>query len=80
MIAPRLDEFLTRNSAVLEILEMIESKDTAVVRPAQILCNDDYCEVALDDGTALYRDDHHLSTLGAKHVSGVFDPVFSKDP
>ena len=80
MIAPRLDEFLTRNSAVLEILEMIESKEIAVVRPAQVLCNDDYCEVALEDGTALYRDDHHLSTFGSKHVSGVFDPVFSNDP
>ena len=80
MIAPKIDEFRARNSEVLEILQVIESTGRVVVRPAQMLCTDVYCRVALEDGTALYRDDHHLSTFGSKHVSSVFDPVFATEP
>ncbi|MCH7822367.1 MAG: acyltransferase [Proteobacteria bacterium] len=78
MIAPRLDEYLDRNEEVLEIITQIQ-KDAAieVVRPASILCNESFCRVALENGVALYRDDHHLSTFGSKHVSIIFDPLFS---
>ena len=42
-----------------------------------MLCNEVSCNVALADGTALYRDDHHLSTDGARYISEMFDPAFA---
>ena len=80
MIAPRLDEYLERNEEVLEIITQIQKGAAIeVVRPASILCNESFCRVALENGVALYRDDHHLSTFGSKHVSIIFDPLFGAE-
>lgn len=81
MIAPSVDEFLDRNEEILEIIEQLEDESSlVVVRPTDILCDDNYCRVALEDGAVLYLDDNHLSTFGARHIATVFDPVFAARP
>jgi peptidoglycan/LPS O-acetylase OafA/YrhL len=82
MIAPGVDEYVTRNKQVLAIFSRLQKDlSVATVDPAALLCDDKYCRVALQDGTALYRDDDHLSTYGSRYVSSAFDQVFSgSDP
>ena len=78
MIAPTVQEFEARNARVLSILSQIQTDyDITVLSPSSLLCDDTICRVALDDGTSLYRDDHHLSTFGSKYISTMFDEVFS---
>jgi peptidoglycan/LPS O-acetylase OafA/YrhL len=78
MIAPTVDEFETRNEKVFSVLSRLENElGVRVVLPSDILCDEAICSVALEDGTSLYRDDHHLSTFGSKYVSEIFDPVFA---
>jgi len=79
MIAPAVDEYFSRNEDVLSLFSRLE-QDLAVktVDPAALLCDDYYCRVALQDGTALYRDEDHLSTYGSRYVSSAFDPIFSE--
>ena len=81
MIAPSSDEFRARNSEILDVIKRLEEEALVdVVRPSSILCDDRYCGVALADGAALYRDDNHLSTFGARHIAAIFDPVFAGRP
>jgi len=37
------------------------------------LCDERICVVALENGTSLYHDDDHLSTIGARYVSEILD-------
>ncbi len=79
MIAPTVAEFEARNAKVMSVLTGLQAKyGIELLSPASLLCDDAICRVALDDGTALYRDDHHLSTFGAKYVSEIFDDVLAK--
>jgi hypothetical protein len=78
MIAPTAAEFEIRNARSSAILSMIEERlGVTVVWPADILCDERRCIVALEDGTSLYHDDDHLSTAGARYVSEIVDPVLS---
>jgi len=78
MIAPSIEDFESRNEKVLRILSRLEKEfDVHVLSPSELLCESTFCRVALQDGTALYRDDHHLSTFGAKYISEIFDTAFS---
>jgi peptidoglycan/LPS O-acetylase OafA/YrhL len=78
MIAPTSQEFEVRNANVLSLLSRIEqSLGLPVLKPSDVLCDETLCIVALEDGTSLYHDHHHLSTLGAKYVSGIFDAALS---
>jgi peptidoglycan/LPS O-acetylase OafA/YrhL len=78
MIAPGIEEFEVRNANVFSILARIE-KDLGlpVLRPSSILCNETMCIVALEDGTSLYHDDDHLSTVGARYISEIFDAALT---
>jgi len=77
MIAPNREEFDARNMEVSLILSRLHNDlGVQVLSPSSLLCDETSCRVALQDGSALYRDDHHLSTIGAKYVSEMFDVVF----
>ncbi len=78
MIAPTVDEFMARNKKVFSVLSRLENElGVRVLLPSDLLCGEAICGVALEDGTSLYRNDHHLSTFGSKYVSEIFDPVFA---
>ena len=74
MIAPTTEEFEARNEKVFSILAAVE-KDFGlpVPMPSSILCDERICAVALENGTSLYHDDDHLSTIGARYVSEILD-------
>jgi len=74
MIAPTTEEFEARNEKVFSILAAVE-KDFGlpVPMPSSILCDERICVVALENGTSLYHDDDHLSTIGARYVSEILD-------
>ena len=81
MIAPSITEFLSRNEKILRILSRLEyDMPVSIVSPSRVLCDNDICRVVLDDGLVLYRDDNHLSTAGAKYISGIFDELFASSP
>ena len=46
-----------------------------VLRPAQILCDAEFCRVETD-GRALYADEHHLTTRGAALIEPALRPAF----
>ena len=74
MIAPTIEEFETRNQKVFAVLSQLQTEyGVDVLMPSVFLCDESICKVALDDGTSLYRDDHHVSTFGAKYISEMFD-------
>ncbi len=78
MIAPTTEEFEDRNEKVFSILAGVE-KDFGlpVPMPSNILCDETICAVALENGTSLYHDDDHLSTIGARYVSEIFDAILA---
>jgi peptidoglycan/LPS O-acetylase OafA/YrhL len=79
MIAPTRKEFDVRNEKIMSLLVRIED-DLAlpVLRPSDVLCDEARCIVALDNGEPLYHDHHHLSTIGARFISGIFDTPLSR--
>jgi peptidoglycan/LPS O-acetylase OafA/YrhL len=78
MIAPTIDEFAKRSEKAFSILTKIETDlGVPVLRPSDKLCNESLCIVALEDGTALYHDEDHLSTAGAKYISEIFDSALA---
>jgi hypothetical protein len=79
MIAPTIGEFEARNEKVFTILATIEKEfGLPVLMPSNILCDEELCIVALEDGRALYHDDDHLSTVGARYISEIFDAALSR--
>ena len=79
MIAPTIGEFEARNATVFTILARIENEfGIPILMPSNILCDEALCIVALEDGRALYHDDDHLSTVGARYISEIFDAALSR--
>lgn len=79
IIAPTFPEYARRNANVTAIINRLEHElHITTVNPASLLCDQDVCRVATDDGFALYRDDDHLSTYGSIYVSSIFDSLFEK--
>ena len=77
MIAPSRSDFESRNKNVLSILSRLRDElHVKILSPSTLLCDETICRVALEGGIALYRDDHHLSTFGAKSISELFDAEF----
>ena len=74
VIAPLFDEYKNRNERVAKLFNALDDK-VRVVMPHEVLCNKNSCDV-MRDSNLLYKDDDHLSSYGARLVSGVFDPVF----
>ncbi|MCG3169186.1 MAG: hypothetical protein CALGDGBN_00699 [Pseudomonadales bacterium] len=67
---PRLDSYRDRQQPVVEILEeLVLRQSLRVIEVSDLFCPEGRCLVA-HNGMPLYRDDDHLSTLGASFVAG----------
>lgn len=76
IIAPTRTEYERRNAEVRRTLRALGVLDgVRIISVSDRLCDETVCRVVLA-GHALYRDDNHLSTYGARHVSPAFDAVF----
>ena len=65
-----------RRSIVLEELRVLDGRNgVMVVDPAELLCDPD-CRT-IHEGTLLYRDSNHLSTLGSKFLASLFEEAMS---
>ena len=73
---PPLATYLTRQKFVLAAFERLKRSDAArVLYPHRVLCARGACEVALE-GVPLYRDEHHLSVLGARRLTPLLQQAF----
>jgi len=78
IVAPTVSEYRQRNAVVTDVLNKIQSRyHVQIIDPAQDLCDTNICNVVMD-GQPLYRDAHHISTLGALYISDIFNPLFEK--
>lgn len=68
----RRQAFVTKTVAALH-----EKYRFTIIDPRTALCDDTICRVQ-QDGEVLYYDNHHLSTAGARAISGLFDVVFTQ--
>jgi len=76
IIAPSLDEYLSRNKKVFFVIDQIhEDYNIQVIDPWKALCNEQQCPVVID-GTSLYMDSHHLSFFGSEYISHIYDSLF----
>jgi hypothetical protein len=67
-LAPTEAAYLARQAFVFQVFDHLHDKYGAVVvRPDTVLCTNMKCPVLLN-GRPLYRDDHHLSLLGAMQL------------
>jgi peptidoglycan/LPS O-acetylase OafA/YrhL len=76
IIAPTFDEYLQRNSMVIDIMKKMRNRyNVQIIDPAEVLCDMSICKVVVD-GQPLYKDGHHLSTFGSLYISDIFNPLF----
>jgi hypothetical protein len=74
--APRLEDYLYRQSFVLEAFGQIQEEFGAtILYPHRSLCAAGACEVERK-GIPLYRDEHHLSVFGAKQLIPLMRQAF----
>jgi len=72
-IAPTLDEYRVRNGEVTQILNALaEDYGVSVVSPQSHLCSSGACRITAE-GKPLYLDDNHLSILGSRALSDMFE-------
>jgi peptidoglycan/LPS O-acetylase OafA/YrhL len=78
IVAPSVEDYLSRNQKSIAILDALKSKPgVQVVDPWVILCADGKCRATVN-GNLLYRDDDHLSHFGAELITPVFEPIFKE--
>lgn len=78
IIAPSLDEYLSRNQRVFPIIDSIRDKyGIQVLDPWKVLCNENQCIVVVDE-KPLYMDADHLSFFGSEYISHIYDPLFDE--
>ena len=78
IIAPSITEYYRRNEEVLDFFSKLKrDASLAIVDLTPYFCDERYCSVVSEDGFALYRDEDHLSTYGARRISPAFDCLFS---
>jgi hypothetical protein len=77
LIAPSLDEYLSRNQETYRIFESFKQKyGIQIIEPWKILCTKDVCRVAIDN-IPLYNDDDHLSIFGSEIIAPIFESFFA---
>ena len=77
IIAPSLSDYINRNKIDATVIKLFaQNANVQIVEPWKKLCNQKYCAV-VSQGQSLYLDDDHLSILGARYISSIFDPVFN---
>jgi peptidoglycan/LPS O-acetylase OafA/YrhL len=75
-VAPRLEDYLYRQSFVLEAFGQVQEKFGAtILYPHLSLCATGTCEVERK-GIPLYRDEHHLSVFGARQLVPLMKSAF----
>ncbi|HEY1614453.1 MAG TPA: acyltransferase family protein [Rhizomicrobium sp.] len=75
-VAPPLGVYLVRQAFVLKSLAAMQSRFGAtILYPHKVLCASGYCAVS-ENGTPLYRDEHHLSVFGAHKLDGLLGAAF----
>ena len=75
-VNPSLGVYLQRQKFVLATFARVNGKNGAkVLYPHRVLCATGTCEVALN-GVPLYRDEHHLSVLGARQLTSLMQQAF----
>jgi peptidoglycan/LPS O-acetylase OafA/YrhL len=75
-LRPTLKQFEDRQRVVERLFAQLAlTEQFQVLRPAQVLCDAQFCRVE-SDGRALYRDEHHLTTRGAALIEPVLRPAF----
>jgi peptidoglycan/LPS O-acetylase OafA/YrhL len=80
LIAPTLQEYQLRTESVIATFNKIQKNfPVKIVHVDTQLCAGHYCDVVAD-GAPLYRDDNHLSTIGSKRLSGLYDGIFNDAP
>ncbi len=76
-VAPRLALYLQRQKFVLATFDGLQRNYGAtVLYPHHILCAGGTCAVARS-GIPLYRDEHHLSVLGARQLLPLMESAFA---
>ncbi len=77
LIAPTRQDYLERNRAVLQALDMLKKDNLPfqIVDVSLALCDEERCHV-VENNQPLYRDDDHLSLYGARYLAWLFDPLF----
>ncbi|HTT84826.1 MAG TPA: acyltransferase family protein [Rhizomicrobium sp.] len=74
--APGIGDYLQRQKFVLATFAGLHRQFGAtILYPHRILCATGTCEVALN-GIPLYRDEHHLSVLGARQLIPMMGGIF----
>lgn len=77
LIAPTTAEFERRRAGVQRATAGLESvSGVTVVEPSDMLCDSRICAVTVD-GYALYRDNGHLSSMGAIYVAPILADALS---
>ncbi len=75
----RKDDFLARSAFVRNTWAQAQSRYNFAYQPvAQFFCDAQWCQVE-DEGTPLYADDDHLSSVGADRLIPVFAEFFDAD-
>lgn len=77
IIAPSLDEYLSRNQKVFLAINSISKDNIQVIDPWKALCNEQQCFVVVDE-KPLYMDADHLSLFGSEYISHIYDPIFEE--
>lgn len=77
LIAPTRQDYLERNRAVFQALDMLKKDNLPfqIVDLSLALCDEERCRVTANN-QPLYRDDDHLSLYGARYLAWLFDPLF----
>lgn len=73
--APTRAQFALRQRYVLPMLARAQATaGVTVLYPHTLLCDAQHCAIEAD-GRALYSDNNHISTFGAKHIAALFEPA-----
>ena len=79
-IRPTLSSYLQRQEHVFPVLErMHELYGAKIIYPHAVLCTSGHCEV-MSDGRPYYSDSNHLTEIGAKLLSPLFEKIVQSAP
>jgi peptidoglycan/LPS O-acetylase OafA/YrhL len=75
-VTAKCEDFTRRHGYLLDALNSLEKRDgVLVILPHQRLMNGNDARISLE-GKPLYRDDDHLSELGANYLQDLWRPIF----
>ena len=76
MLRPFVETHNSQNRRVSEVLAVLSKEYTfEVIDPQNVLCDGSRCDIQRTN-RPLYRDNHHLSTHGARQLLPLLEPIF----